>query len=122
MLQTLRQVLPDDVHILADPALDTASVKNSLNALNQEIANLQQNLHKLTQNASKSHDSLHEHGSERRGEDSDGVKALREGFQRKREREVVRREESSSEPADLTMLWNDFVEDQMAADIAVAET
>lgn len=125
LLRTLRQVLPDDVRILADTALDMTSVKNSLCALNQEITNLQQNLHQLTQTPSKSHASLYTadgRGPERRDEDSDGIKALREGFERKREREVLGKEESSSELADLTKLWHDFVEDQITTDIVVAKT
>ncbi|KAL9973139.1 hypothetical protein ACROYT_G019556 [Oculina patagonica] len=125
LLHTLRQVLPDDVQILADPVLDLTSVKNSLRALNQEITNFQQNLHKLTQTPSKSHASLYTvdgRGLERRGEDSDGIKALREGFDRKREREVLGKEESSNELSDFTKLWHDFVEDQITTDIAVAET
>ena len=125
LLHTLRQVLPDDVRILADPVLDLTAVKNSLCALNQEITNLQQNLHKLSQTPSKSHATLDTSdgcGPARREEDSDGVKALREGFQQKREREVLGKEESSSELADLTKLWHDFVEDQMTVDIAIAET
>lgn len=120
MLHRLRQVLPDDVRIVADPALDLTSVQSSLCALNLEITNLQQNLHKLTQNSSKY--TADGRGSERKGEDGDGVRALREGFERKREREIMLKEESSSELGDLTKLWDDFVEDQMTADIAVAQT
>lgn len=56
-----------------------------------------------------------------RGEDGDRVRALREGFERKREREVAEKETLSGSVG-LEKLWHDFVEDQMSVDIAVAET
>ena len=53
--------------------------------------------------------------------DGDDVRALREGFERKREREMVEKETLTGF-AGLEKLWHDFVEDQMSVDIAVADT
>ena len=124
LLHRLRQVLPDDVRILADPALDFTAVKSSLCAINQEITNLQQNLHNLMQSSNTSYTSLPTsdgRGPEREGEDSDGIKCLREGFERKREREMTGRDDSLSELGDNKKLWDDFVKDQMTVDRTVAE-
>jgi len=124
LLHTLKQVLPDDVQILPDPELELTGVKTSLCALNREITNLQQNLQSLSHNSGKSHARVYssdERVPESRIEDSDGVKALRKGFERKREREMVEKETLSG-LAGLERLWSDFVEDQMSVDIVVAET
>ena len=56
-----------------------------------------------------------------RVKDGDDVRALREGFERKRERETMEKETLTGF-AGLEKLWHDFVEDQMSVDIAVAET
>ena len=56
-----------------------------------------------------------------RVKDGDDIRALREGFERKREREMVEKETLTGF-AGLEKLWHDFVEDQMSVDIAVAET
>ena len=124
LIHTLRQVLPDDVRIIADPELELTGVKTSLCALNQEITNLQQNLQNLAHNSSKSHARFYT--SDGRApecivEDSDGVKALREKFERKREREMVEKETLIA-LVGLEKLWHDFVEDQISVDVAVAET
>ena len=124
LLHAIRQVLPDDVRILADPELELTGVKTSLCALNQEITNLQQNLQSLSQNSDKSHARFYTsygHGPECRVKDGDDVRALREEFERKREREIVEKE-TLSWLAGLEKLWHDFVEDQMSVDVAVAET
>ena len=80
LLHAIRQVLPDDVRILADPELELAGVKTSLCALNQEITNLHQNLQSLSQNSDKSHARFYTsygHGPECRVKDGDDVRALR---------------------------------------------
>ena len=124
LLHALRQVLPDDVRILADPELELTGVKTSLCALNQEITNLQQNLQSLSQNSDKSHARFYTsdgRGPECRVKGGDDVSALREEFERKREREMVEKETLSELPG-LEKLWHDFVEDQMSVDVTVAET
>ena len=124
LLHTLRQVLPDDVRILPDPELELTGVKTSLCALNQEVTNLQQNLQSLLHNSDKSHTRSYTsegRGHECRVKDGDGVRALREEFERKREREMVEKETVSGF-AGLEKLWHNFVEDQMSVDVAVAET
>lgn len=118
LLHRIRQVLPHDVRILADAALESSSIKNSLCALNHEATNLQQNLHKLMANTSRGYTSLHTSI----GCKDDGVQALREGFERKRERETMGREEISSEQHDLARLWGDFIQDQMSTDSVMAKT
>ena len=122
LLHKLRQVLPNDIRILADPAVDLSGIKDGLCALNNEATNLEQNLHKLMEKASRGHagfypgeESGHEHKT-------GGVKALREGFERKREREAMAREEISSEQGDLARLWSDSLQDQMSTDITIAKT
>ena len=123
-MHTLRQVLPGDVRILADPELKLSGVKTSLCALNQEITNLQQNLQSLSHSTGKSHAGSYTsdgRSPECRVKDGDYVRALREGFERKREREMVDKETLSG-LAGLEKLWHDFVEDQMSVDVAVAET
>ena len=122
LIHTLRQVLPGDVRIIADPELELTGVKTSLCALNQEITNLQQNLRTLAHNSSKSHARFYTSDApECTVEDDDGVKALREKFERKREREMVEKETLSG-LVGLEKLWHDFVEDQISVDVAVAET
>jgi len=124
LLHALRQVLPDDVRILPDPELELTGVKTSLCALNQEITNLQQNLQSLSHNSGKSHARFYTsdgRAPECKVEDGDGVRALREGFERKREREMVEKETLSG-LVGLARLWSDFVEDQMSVDVVVAET
>ena len=123
-MHSLRQVLPDDVRILPDPELELTSVKTSLCALNQEITNLQQNLQSLSHNSSQSHARLYTRDGrapECRVEDGDDVRGLREGFERKREREMVGKETLSG-LVGLERLWHDFVVDQISVDVAVAET
>ena len=56
-----------------------------------------------------------------RVKDGDDVRALREGFERKREREMVEKETLSG-LAGLQKLWHDFVEDQISVDVVVGET
>ena len=112
------------MRILPDPELELTGVKTSLTALNRGITNLQQNLQNLSHNSGKSPARFYtsdERACECRVEDGDGVRALREGFERKREREMVEKETLSGS-AGLEKLWSDFVEDQMAVDVAVAET
>ena len=124
LIHTLRQVLPGDVRIIADPELGLTGVKTSLCALNQEITNLQQNLQNLAHNSSKFHASFYTSDGrtpECTVENSDGFKALREKFERKREREMVEKETLSG-LVGLEKLWHDFVEDQISVDVAVAET
>ena len=119
LLHRLRQVLPNDIRILADPAFDLSSVKDALRALNNEATNLQQILCKLMEKPSKGHAGFYpeESGHEQKACD---VKALREGFERKRE--AMAREEILSEQEDLETMWNDSLQDQMSTDIAVAKT
>jgi len=106
------------VRIRADSALELSSVKNSLCALNQEATHLQQNLRKLMEKANISHLGL-ESGQKRK---DDCIKAAREGFERKQERESFGREEIVSEEEDSARLWSDCVEDQMLTDSVVAKT
>ena len=85
---------------------------------------MQQNLQSLAHNSGKSHARIHTtdgRAAKCRVEDGDGVRALREGFERKREREMVGKE-TLSDLVGLERLWHDFVEDQMSVDVAVAET
>ena len=86
---------------------------------------MQQNLQSLAHNSSKSHARIHTtdgRAAECKVEDGDdGVRALREGFERKREREMVGKETLSG-LVGLERLWQDFVEDQMSVDVVVAET
>ena len=60
-------------------------------------------------------------GPECRVKDGDGVRALREEFEWKRDREVMEKE-TLSELAGLEKRWHDFIEDQMSVDVSVAET
>lgn len=118
LLHRLRHVLTNDIRIIADPAFDLSSVKDVLCALNNEATNLQQNLQKLMEKANRGH-ACEGSGSEHK---AGGVKALREGFERKREREAMAREEISSEQGDLARLWSDSLQDQMSTDITIAKT
>lgn len=115
----LRQVLPNDIQILANRAFDLSSIKDSLRALNHEATNLQHNLHKLMEKNRRPADF---DTSENCNHDSrnDSIKALREGFERKREREMKKMEEISGEQGDLASLWSEFVLDQISTDIAIA--
>ena len=122
LLHKLRQVLPNDIRILADPAFDLSSVKDALCALNNEATNLQQNLHKLMEKASRGHAGFYAGEESGHEQKAGGVKALREGFERKREREAMAREEISSEQGDLARLWSDSLQDQMSTDITIAKT
>lgn len=115
LLHKLRHVLPNDVKIVADPAFDLSSLRDGLRALNYEVTNLEQNLHQLIEKA-----GTYQPGSCIVTEES--VRDLREGFKRKREREVIAREEMSSQKSDLKKLWWDFMVDQMLTDTAVGKT
>ena len=75
-------------------------------------------------NSGKSHarsNTSEGRGPECRVKDGDGVRALKEGFERKREREIVEKETLSGF-AGLKKLWHDYVKDQMSVDVTVAET
>ena len=112
------------MRILPNPELELTGVQTSLSALNRGITNLQQNLQSLSHNSGKSHARFYtsdESARECRVEKGDGVRALREGFERKREREMEVKETLSG-LAGLEKLWSDCIEDQMAVDVAVAET
>ena len=122
LLHRLRECLPHDVRILADPALDTPIIKNSVCTLNHEATNLQQKLHKVIEKASRDCIGLEistESGHEQK---NNGVKALREGFERKRAREGMGRENISSDESVLEKLWSDFVQDQISTDSVMAKT
>lgn len=123
LLHRLRQILPDDVRILADPELDFTHVKNSLSAINQEITNLEQNLRNMLQNPNKSHPGplvSNERGLLRGSDDSDSIAVLRESFERKRVREITQNE-GLGEMCDFEKFWDDVVNDQLRVDQAVAE-
>ena len=120
LLHRLRQVLPPDVSILADPSLELSAVKNSVCAMNHEVTNLQQNLHKLIEKASGSRASSGTEGGQEPG--NEGVGALRDGFERKRAREAMRGENISSEQSDILQMWSDFVQCQISSDCAVAKS
>lgn len=124
LLHRLRQILPDDVRILADPERDISAVKNSLTAINQEITNLEQNLRNMLQKSSKSHRGplvSDGRGPSRGSEDGDGIAGIRENFERKRAREMTEKEEGGSGMDDFEKFWDDVVNDQMRVDQAVAE-
>lgn len=124
LLHRLRQILPDDVRILADPERDISAVKNSLTAINQEITNLGQNLRNMLQKSSKSHRGplvSDGRGPSRGSEDGDGLAGIRENFERKRAREMTEKEEGGSGMDDFEKFWDDVVNDQMRVDQAVAE-
>lgn len=114
LLHKLRHVLPNDVKIVADPAFHLLRLRDGLSALNYEVTNLKKNLHKLIEKA----------GTTQPGSCivEESVRDLREGFKRKREREVIAREEISSQKSDFKKLWWDFVVDQMLTDTAVGKT
>lgn len=120
LLHRLRQVLPPDVSILADPSLELSAVKNSVCTMNHEVTNLQQNLHKLIEKASGSRANSGKEGGQEHG--NDGVGALRDGFERKRAREAMRGENISSEQSDILQMWSDFVQCQISSDCAVAKS
>jgi len=122
LLHKLRHVLPNDVKIVADPAFDLLRLRDGLSALNYEVTNLKQNLHKLIEKAGTTQPGscIVEESCKKGTEES--VRDLREGFKRKREREVIAREETSSQKSDFKKLWWDFVVDQMLTDTAVGKT
>ena len=88
--------------------------------MNHEVTNLQQNLHQLIEKASGSRASSGKEGGQERG--NDGVRALRDGFERKRAREAMRGENISSEQSDILQMWSGFVQCQISSDCAVAKT
>ncbi|XP_068701530.1 Fanconi anemia group B protein-like [Montipora foliosa] len=124
LLHRLRHAFPSDVKILTDPACDLSNLRDGLCTLNQEAINLQQNLHQLLiPRAGESQPGPHfgEESTNLKSKD-DSLNALREGFKKKRERDVMAREEFSSQEGDLGRLWLDFVLDKMRTDIAVGNT
>ncbi|XP_015761073.1 PREDICTED: uncharacterized protein LOC107340235 [Acropora digitifera] len=122
LLHKLRHVLPNDVKIVADPAFDLLRLRDGLSALNYEVTNLKKNLHKLIEKAGTTQPgSCIVIESCKKGTE-ESVRDLREGFKRKREREVIAREEISSQKSDFKKLWWDFVVDQMLTDTAVGKT
>ena len=122
LLHKLRHGLPNDVKIVADPAFDLLHLRDGLSALNYEVTNLKQNLHKLIEKAGTTQPvSCIVIESCKKGTE-ESVRDLREGFKRKREREVIAREEISSQKSDFKKLWWDFVADQMLTDTAVGKT
>ncbi|XP_067040518.1 uncharacterized protein [Acropora muricata] len=122
LLHKLRHVLPNDVKIVADPAFDLLRLRDGISALNYEVTNLKKNLHKLIEKAGTTQPgSCIVIESYKKGTE-ESVRDLREGFKRKREREVIAREEISSQKSDFKKLWWDFMVDQMLTDTAVGKT